>query len=87
MRITISIVVVMCVSGCEIAVPATALSIGQTAYTIASVGTFVVTDKSLTDHIISATVDGDCNIVNLLDNKFYCEMNADESEVYNRSGL
>jgi hypothetical protein len=57
---------------------------GCAAYTVASVGSYVVTGKSLGDHTGSAVTGGDCNLVmNTYNGKYVCEMPV----VYNRNGI
>ena len=58
---------------------------GCAAYTVASTGTYLVTDKTLTDHVITqATPMADCNITNIFKNLYYCEV-RDISRTYNRN--
>lgn len=57
------------------------------AYTAASTTTFVITDKTLTDHALTAiTPRGDCNATHLLQGKYYCEI-RDPATTYNRNPL
>jgi predicted small secreted protein len=57
---------------------------GCAAYTVASVGSYVVTGKGLSDHAGSAVSGGDCNIIkNTYNGKYVCEMPV----VYNRSAF
>ena len=63
------------------------LAMSQTAcavYTVASVATYAVTDKSLTDHMVSASSGHDCNITQPIQGKYYCEV-RDVSVTYNRN--
>ena len=66
------------------------LVLGQTgcaAYTVASGTSLILTEKSLTDHTVTAVVpNGDCNIFNILNSKYYCEI-RDIGQTYNRNGL
>jgi len=63
---------------------ATATLTGCAAYTVASVGSYVTTGKSLGDHAGSTVSGGDCNfIMNTYNGKYVCEMPV----VYNRNGL
>jgi hypothetical protein len=55
---------------------------GCAAYTVASIGTFAATGKSIGDHGASLASGGDCNgIKHLVNGKYYCEMPV----VYNRN--
>jgi len=54
---------------------------GCAAYTVASVGTFAVTGKSLSDHGTSLVTRGDCNITHPFKSQYYCEMPV----VYNQN--
>jgi hypothetical protein len=56
---------------------------GCAAYTVASVGTWAATGKSLSDHGISAVSKGDCNVTHTVSGQYYCEMPV----VYNRSAF
>lgn len=56
---------------------------GCAVYTAASVGTFLATGKSITDHGATQITQGDCNIANTVKGQYYCEMPV----VYNRSGI
>jgi hypothetical protein len=57
------------------------------AYSVADKGTLVLTDKGLTDRALTYTVPySDCNIVNLFQGKYYCEI-QDPSKTYNRNGI
>lgn len=57
---------------------------GCAAYTVASVGSYAATGKSLGDHAGSAVTGGDCNtLVHAIQGKYICEMPV----VYNRSGF
>jgi len=47
----------------------------------------VITDKSITDHTMTALVPySDCGTWNLLKGLYYCEI-QDPSETYNRNGI
>jgi hypothetical protein len=60
---------------------------GCAVYTGVSTATLVTTQKSLTDHILTKAVPySDCNALNLLDSKYYCEI-RDISKTYNRNGI
>jgi hypothetical protein len=60
---------------------------GCAVYTGVSTATLVTTQKSLTDHILTKAVAySDCNALNLLDSKYYCEI-RDASRTYNRNGI
>lgn len=62
------------------------LSLQACAYTAVSTASFIVTGKSTTDHALTAVVPrADCNITNLKDDKYYCEV-RDISRTYNRNG-
>ena len=57
---------------------------GCAAYTVASVGSYVVTGKSLGDHAGSKATGGDCNLImNTYNGKYVCEMPV----VYNRNAF
>jgi predicted small secreted protein len=57
---------------------------GCAAYTVASVGSYVVTGKGIGDHAGSAVSGGDCNLImNTYNGKYVCEMPV----VYNRNGI
>jgi hypothetical protein len=57
---------------------------GCAAYTVASVGSYAVTGKGLTDHAGSALSGGECNTVkHIYEGKYVCEMPV----VYNRSAF
>lgn len=57
---------------------------GCMAYTVASVGSYAVTGKSLGDHAGSAVTGGDCNLIkHTLSGEYVCEMPV----VYNRNGI
>jgi hypothetical protein len=57
---------------------------GCAAYSVASIGSYVVTGKGLGDHAGSAVTGGDCNlIINTYDGKYVCEMPV----VYNHNGF
>ena len=67
-------------------IPAIAILQGC-AYTAVSTATFVATGKSTTDHVLTTIVPmSDCNVTNLLDSKYYCEI-RDISKTYNRNGI
>jgi hypothetical protein len=60
---------------------------GCAVYTAANTAAFVTTDKSLTDHTLTAiTPNGDCNVTNLFKGLYYCEI-RDIGKTYNRSPL
>jgi hypothetical protein len=71
--ITTTAIVYLAMSQCACAV-----------YTVASVATYAVTDKSLTDHAVSQTSGHDCNITQPFQGKYYCEV-RDISVTYNRN--
>lgn len=57
---------------------------GCAAYSVASVGSYIVTGKGLGDHAGSTVTGGDCNLImNTYNRKYVCEMPV----VYNRSGI
>lgn len=72
------VVICLLLSGC-------AAPVGL-AYTGVSTGSFITTDKTLTDHITSTATDADCNIMNIFDGKYYCEV-RDISVTYNRNAF
>jgi hypothetical protein len=60
---------------------------GCAVYTTASTATFLATDKSLTDHALTAiTPHSDCNFTNVFKGQYYCEI-RDISKTYNRNPL
>lgn len=60
---------------------------GCAVYTVASSTTLITTQKSLGDHILTQTIpNSDCNALNLLDSKYYCEV-RDIGTTYNRNGI
>jgi len=60
---------------------------GCAVYTGVSTATLITTQKSLTDHVLTKAVPySDCNALNLLDSKYYCEQ-RDVSKTYNRNGI
>jgi hypothetical protein len=60
---------------------------GCAAYTVASTATLATTDKSLTDHAVTAvTPNGDCSMLNLFKGMYYCEI-RDISKTYNRNSF
>ena len=63
---------------------ALALSLnGCAVYTVASVGTWAVTGRSLTDHGASGRTGHDCNMTQPLKGEYYCE----KIVVYNQNGI
>lgn len=57
---------------------------GCAAYTVASVGSYAVTGKSIGDHAGSAVTGGDCNLIkNTYNGEYVCELPV----VYNRHGF
>lgn len=57
---------------------------GCAAYTVASIGTYAATGKSIGDHGASLASGGDCNTVkHLWNGQYVCEMPV----VYNRSSF
>jgi len=60
---------------------------GCAAYSVASTATLVTTNKSLTDHMITAvTPNGDCSMLNVIKGNYYCEI-RDISKTYNRNPI
>ena len=60
---------------------------GCAVYTVTSAATFIVTDKTLTDHAATLAVpNGNCSGIQVLDGKYYCEI-RDVSVTYNRNGI
>ena len=60
---------------------------GCAVYTVASSTTLVTTQKSISDHVLTRVVpNSDCNALNLLDSKYYCEV-RDIGTTYNRNGI
>jgi hypothetical protein len=56
------------------------------AYTAVSGVSFVTTGKSLGDHALTEAIpNSNCTSLNLLDNKYYCEI-SDPGKQYNRNG-
>ena len=56
---------------------------GCAVYTVASVGTWAVTGRSLTDHGASGVSGHDCNIIQPFKGEYYCEKKV----VYNQTGF
>lgn len=56
---------------------------GCAVYTVASVGAFATTGKSISDHGTSLVTRGDCNVTHPFKGQYYCEMPV----VYNQNGL
>lgn len=56
---------------------------GCAVYTVASVGTWAVTGRSLTDHGASGVTGHDCNMLQPLKGEYYCE----KIIVYNQHGI
>jgi len=62
------------------------LSLQACAYTAVSTVSFVTTGKSVGDHALTEAIpNSDCSSLNLLDSKYYCEIN-DPGKQYNRNG-
>lgn len=60
---------------------------GCATYTAASTASLIVTDKSLTDHAVTAiTPNGDCSMLNVFKGTYYCEI-RDVSKTYNRNPI
>jgi hypothetical protein len=60
---------------------------GCAVYTVASGTSLITTQKSLGDHVLSTVIpSSDCNALNLLDSKYYCEQ-RDIAKTYNRNGI
>lgn len=60
---------------------------GCAVYTVTSSASYLVTDKTLTDHALTQLVpNGNCTITNVLDRKYYCEI-KDHAKTYNRSAF
>lgn len=60
---------------------------GCAHYTVASTATLFTTEKSLTDHAVTAiTPNGDCSMLNLFKGQYYCEI-RDISKTYNRNPI
>jgi len=58
---------------------------GCAAYTVANTTTYIVTDKTIADHTLTAVVpNGDCATNNLFKGLYYCEI-RDVSVTYNRN--
>ena len=69
--ILIALFAITCLNGCA-------------AYSVASVGSYAVTGKSLSDHAGSVATGGDCNALkHLVTGQYLCEMPV----VYNRSAF
>lgn len=57
---------------------------GCVAYNVASVGSYAVTGKGISDHVGSAVTGGDCNLIkHTYTGEYICEMPV----VYNRNGF
>lgn len=60
---------------------------GCAVYTVASSTTLITTQKSIGDHVLTTAIpNSDCNALNLLDSKYYCEV-RDIGTTYNRNGI
>jgi hypothetical protein len=60
---------------------------GCAVYTVASGTAMITTGKSITDHALTQAVPhADCNVTNLLKDKYYCEV-RDVGKTYNRNGI
>ena len=58
---------------------------GCAVYTAASLSTYAITDKTISDHAITAvTPNADCSTTNPLNGKYYCEV-RDIGTTYNRN--
>lgn len=58
---------------------------GCAVYTTANTATFLATDKTITDHTLTAAIpNSDCNALNLIKGGYYCEI-RDVSQTYNRN--
>ena len=55
-------------------------------YTVTSMTSFITTDKSLSDHTLSVVTQADCNVTNVVKDKYYCEQ-RDIAVTYNRNGF
>ena len=56
-------------------------------YTVASTASFVTTNKSIGDHVLSNAIpNADCTIANVVKDKYYCEV-TDLAKTYNRNGI
>lgn len=66
-----------------IAVACTLSLNGCAVYTVASVGTWAVTGRSLTDHGVSGITQHDCNMTQPFKGEYYCEKKV----VYNQNGI
>ena len=57
---------------------------GCAVMTVASVGSYIATDKTLTDHAVTQAVpNGNCSSAHVFKGLYYCEL----TPVYNTSGL
>lgn len=57
---------------------------GCAAYTVASVGSYAITQKGIADHVGSVVTGGDCNSAkHLFTGQYICEI----SVVYNQNGF
>jgi hypothetical protein len=63
---------------------ATTTLTGCAAYSVASVGSYIATGKSLGDHAGSKVTGGNCDLImNTYNGKYVCEMPV----VYNQNGI
>jgi hypothetical protein len=70
-RILATLFLVLTLSGCAV-------------MTVASVGSYIATDKTLTDHAVTQAVpNGNCSSNHVFKGQYYCEI----TPVYNASGL
>lgn len=76
--ILLTLLLILLCSGCA----APAVQVANYAYSAVNTGTSVTTSKSIPDHTMSAITGGDCNVFNLFQGLYYCEM-----PTYNQSGL
>ena len=60
---------------------------GCAVYTVATTVTWIATDKTISDHALTATVPhSDCKTTQVLKGKYLCEIN-DPGERYNRNSF
>lgn len=57
---------------------------GCTTYTVVNTGTYLGTDKTLTDHVSSTLAQANCNAVHVVTKGYYYCEQRDISKTYNR---
>lgn len=60
---------------------------GCAAYTAASTGVFLATDRTITDHVASTVTGADCASLNPFKGLYWCEQPRDPAATYNRTAF